>query len=84
KISDIKSGDYFIVPPQAATKNISREYLDSLKKDYDLIFETRSGFAFPNMNLKILVKNLIAGNDNGLVKNKNTSQSLDYYVFIKK
>ena len=88
--SEIKSGDYLVIPPQANTKNITNGYLNLLKNDYKLVFQTKSPLAFPNLNLKILIKYLISKRlsqnqkASGLITNENLVERSDYYVFVKK
>ncbi len=87
----IKSGDYFIVPSEATTKNITSNYLQSLNKDYALLFKTTSPLAFPSLNLKTLAKYILSQRlsqsqktEEGLIINENLMHWPDYYVFIKR
>jgi len=88
--SEIHSGDYLIVQPEATKINITKEYIQSLSKDYKLLFRTNSPLAFPNLNLKTLAKYLLserlsqAQKDEGVITNENLMRWPDYYVFIKK
>ncbi|MEK7144219.1 MAG: hypothetical protein AAB820_02720 [Patescibacteria group bacterium] len=90
EIDTIKSGDYLIVSPQSTKINPSKNYLESLKKNYELVFQTRSPLAFPNINLKILVKYLLlkrmsqAQKSGGALINENLMNWPNYYVFVKK
>ena len=90
EIDTIKSGDYLIVSPQSTKINPSENYLESLKKDYDLVFQTRSPLAFPNINLKTLVKYLLskrmspAQKSGGALINENLMNWPNYYVFVKR
>ena len=90
EIDAIKSGDYLIVSPQSTKINPSENYLESLKKDYDLVFQTRSPLAFPNINLKTLVKYLLskrmspAQKSGGALINENLMNWPNYYVFVKR
>lgn len=87
---EIKSGDYLIVLPQSAKINPSRNYVESLKKDYDLVFQTKSPFAFPNINLKTLVKEFLSKRmsqsqkSEGVLINENLMNWPNYYVFVRK
>ena len=87
---EIKKDDYFIVSPQNTKINPSQNYIQSLKKDYELVFQTDSNFAFPNINLKTLVKYLISKKlsqqqkSGGVIVNENLMNWPDYYVFVKK
>jgi hypothetical protein len=86
---EIKSGDYLIVSPHS-TKNASKSYLNFLKNDYELVFQTKSPLAFPSLNLKTLVKYFLSKKlsesqkASGVMINENLMNSPDYYVFIKK
>lgn len=87
--SSILKGDYLIVPPYTiSTKNADGKYIQSLKKDYKLVFYTQSKLAFPNINLKTVIKYFMiksmAGKEKGIIVNENLMQLPDYYVFIKK
>lgn len=88
--SEIHSGDYLIVQPEATKINITKEYIQSLSKDYKLLFRTNSPLAFPNLNLKTLAKYLLSSRlsqtqkDEGVITNENLMRWPDYYVFIKK
>jgi len=61
-----------------------------LKKDYDLVFQTKSPLAFPNINLKTLAKYILSSRltqkqkEEGLMVNENLIESPNYYVFIKR
>ncbi len=80
-----RQGDYLIVTPQA-TRDISEEYLLSLRKKYTLVFQTSSPFALPDLNLKTIVKQYLlkkSANGNTIIKDENLLQLPDYYLFIK-
>jgi len=87
---EAKSGDYLIVPAEATAKNITKNYLQSLDKDYNLVFKTESLLGFPNLNLKTLVKYLLSEKlsqnqkEKGLMINENLMHWPNYYVFIKR
>ena len=77
---------------EAAAKNITKKYMESLGIDYELVFNTKSKFEFPQINLKILAKYIIlqkqkknsALTTKGVIISENLLDSPDYYVFIKK
>jgi len=85
-----KGGDYLIVPAEASTKNISKDYVQSLSREYDLIFRTKSPLAFPNFNFKTLIKYFLSKKislsqkEKGVMINENLMQWPNYYVFIRK
>ena len=85
-----KSGDYLIIPAEASTKNITKDYVRSLSKEYDLIFKTKSPLGFPNLNLKTLAKYLLSKKisqsqkEKGAMINENLMQWPNYYIFIRK
>lgn len=85
----VNSGDYLIVAPQS-TRNLSGGYIDTLKKDYDLVYFTQSTLAIPRMDIKTLVKYFLAHKlsaaqkAGGVMLNENLWNWPDYYVFIKK
>lgn len=89
-IDEIKTGDYLIVSPQSTKVNITDDYLSSLDQDYDLVFQTKSAFAFPQFNLKTLAKYLLSQKitknreSYNVIVNENLMEQPDYYVFIKK
>jgi hypothetical protein len=86
---EIKSGDYLIVVPQSS-KNTDKAYLQSLQKDYDLIFQTKSKFAFPQYNLKTAAKYFLSKRlsmeqkSKAVIISENLLDRPDYYVFVKK
>lgn len=86
-ISEVSAGDYLIVAPQS-TRLVTGETRKELESEgYELQFKTESRFAFPNVNLKTLVKFLIVRALPGtqeFVSNTNVFQSPDYYVYAKK
>jgi len=90
KFFEISKGDYLIITPDSTTKNINKAYIQSLGKDYDLLFRTKSPLAFPNLNLKtpikyFLSKRLSQGQkEKGVMINENLMHWPDYYVFIRK
>jgi len=90
KTFEISKGDYLIIAPDSATKNINNDYIQSLNRDYDLVFETESPLAFPDLNLKTLVKYILTRRltaeqkKEGLMINENLMQRPDYYVFVKR
>jgi hypothetical protein len=86
----IESGDYLVVPSEATAKNITRAYIQSLNKDYQLLFRTKSPLAFPSFNLKTPVKYFLSQRlsrnqkEEGVMINENLMHWPDYYVFIKR
>ncbi|PIR87919.1 MAG: hypothetical protein COU10_02075 [Candidatus Harrisonbacteria bacterium CG10_big_fil_rev_8_21_14_0_10_45_28] len=89
KTDKIASGDYLVISPQTP-KNINKPYLQSLNKDYELVFQTKSPLAFPNLNLKTLAKYFLSRKisqsqkEKGVMTNENLMQWPDYYVLIRK
>ncbi len=87
---ETKSGDYLIVPAEATAKNITKNYIQSLSKDYELVFKTESPLAFPNLNLKTPVKHLLSKRlsqsqkEKGAMINENLMHWPNYYVFVKR
>ena len=92
KFFEISKGDYLIITADGSTtKNITPAYIQSLNKDYNLVFRTYSPLAFPNLNLKTLAKYLLSQRlsenqkiKQGVMVNENLMQWPDYYVFIRK
>lgn len=90
KFYEIKKGDYLIISPRITKVDVNQEFIQSLLKDYDLIFKTRSLLAFPDINLKTLAKYILSvkplkdQEEKGIVVNKNLMNWPDYYVLIKK
>ncbi len=90
KTDKIVSGDYLIVSPQNTRKDIDKKYLQSFDKDYQLVFQAKSQLAFPNLNLKTLIKYFLSKKlsqsqkAGGVVVNENLMDLPDYYVFVKK
>lgn len=86
--SKILKGDYLIVNP-FSTNNVDNGYIQSIRKNYKLVFYTRSKLFFPPWNLKTLIKYFLMKNkliykQKSFIVNKNLMQSPDFYVFIKK
>ena len=87
--SEVQSGDYLVVTPQRET-NRGIAHLAELKKDYTLVLETKSPFAFPNVTLKSLIKFIASSllsrdkTSNGLIVNETIIEDPDYYIFVKK
>ena len=92
KFFEISKGDYLIITADGSTtKNITPAYIQSLDKDYDLLFKTSSPLAVPDLNLKTLAKYLISQRlsqnqkmKEGMLLNENLMQWPDYYVLIHK
>jgi hypothetical protein len=82
KFYDIQKGDYLIISPRNTKINIDRNFVHTKFSDYDLIFETKSPLAFPDISLKTLVKYFLSGRIAML--NQNLMNWPDYYVLIKK
>lgn len=88
-ISEIKSGDYLIIVPQGP-RNITSDYIESLKNNYTLVFRTKSKFEFPQINLKTFVKYVLSKEltaeqkAGGIMLSENLWDYSDYYVFVKK
>lgn len=87
-LQQIQGGDYLVVSPQG-TKNFDDRYVESLKKDYDLVFRTHSPLAVPRFELKTFVKYLLSrklstGQKAGVMLNENMWNWPDYYVFIRR
>jgi len=87
-LQQVQSGDYLVVSPQG-TKNFDDRYVESLKKDYDLVFRTHSSLAVPRFELKTLVKYLLSRKLSteqkaGVMLNENMWNWPDYYVFIRR
>ena len=88
-LSDIHSGDYLVVSPHS-TANLDATYLESLSKDYEMVFRADSMFAIPRVNLKMAVKYLmirgLTSEQRGgrVIVNENLWNWPDYYVFVKR
>ncbi len=87
--SSISQGDYLLVYAFNLGTRTDKAYLDSLLEDYKLVFRTESPFAFPNVNIKTLVKkiSLIILPENyidKLIVTKSTEYTPDYYVFVRR
>lgn len=87
-LQQTQRGDYLVVSPQG-TKNIDDRYIESLSKDYDLVFRTNSPLAVPRFELKTLVKYFLAKRLSpelkaDVIQNENLWNWPDYYVFVRK
>ncbi len=88
-LSPPQKGDYLVITPQS-TGDTSKAHRESLVKDYELIFQTKSTFAFPRLTLKTLVKYFLARilpdrqKQQGVLLNENLLEQPDYYVFIRR
>lgn len=81
-------GDYLVVSPQSV-RNIDKRFLETLSKEYDLVFHTESPFAVPRVTLKtavkyVLMQGLQMRSNVGFITNDNLLNWPDYYVFIKR
>jgi hypothetical protein len=85
----IQRGDYLVVSPESL-RNYDREYIENLKKDYDLVFYTQSPLSIPLVGLKTFVKYLLSQElsptqkASGVILNENLLHWPDYYVFVRK
>ncbi len=85
----IRSGDIFVVSPQSL-KWVDKAYIDRLKQDYELVFESQSPLAVPNVTVKALAKYILMkrdarrGEDSGLMVSQNIFEWPDYYIFVKR
>lgn len=88
-LPSIQRGDYLIVSPQS-TRNIDREHIEKLKRDYELVFHTESTFSVPRFDLKTLLKHYLsrklssAQKAQGIMLNENLWNWPDYYVFVRR
>jgi hypothetical protein len=88
-LQTIASGDYLIVSPHS-TKNVDQNYIESLARDYQLMYKTDSRFAVPDLNLKAIIKYIISQmswssyEDSGMLVNRNIMNWPDYYVFVRR
>jgi len=89
----IAKGDYLIVSPQSTDdiKNSSNKaYLESLNDEYDLIFKTKSMFAFPMLNLKEVMRYFLSVGASpgqklfGISRKQPNMRWPDFYVFVHK
>lgn len=84
-----KSGDYLLVTPKSM-EPVNRGLIERLGEKYDLVFETKSPLALPDINLKTLAKLTIQKQLLGRERNKeiihdsNIFVMPDHYVFVKK
>jgi hypothetical protein len=83
-------GDYRVVLP-AGERDVTEQYLASLRANYRLVFATHSPFAVPAYDAKTLVKEALAGRltadqrtRQGLVVSENALERPDFYVFVHK
>ena len=85
----IRRGDYLVLSPQS-TRYFDQDVIEKLKKEFDLVFYTKSTFAIPRFDLKVFVKNIMfqrlspEAKMKGVIKNENIWNWPDYYVFIKR
>lgn len=86
-LQSIASGDYLIVSPHSVN-DVDQRYIDSLAKDYQLVYKTNSRFAVPDFSIKVVIKYLFSqmpwfsNNNRGMFVNRNLMNWPDYYVFI--
>lgn len=84
---EIKPGDYLVIPADA-DMNIDDTYLESLKRDYRLVFRTYSRFNVPLITAKTALKYILLTifgqhmNDQVIV-GRNLLNNPDYYVYIR-
>lgn len=84
-VEQIQKGDLRLILPQA-WKDYSKEDFAAFDRDYSLLYRTHSPFFFPLFTAKTLLKGHLANRESssGLVRNPNTLQLVDYYVYEKK
>ena len=91
--SKIAKGDYLIVTPEITDEiknNSNKDYLESLNNEHDLVFRTRSAFAFPMLNLNEIIRYFLSVAASPGQKLFGVSQKRpfmrwpDFYVFIHK
>ncbi len=88
-LPQIEKGDILVLSPQS-TKWFDRDYIEKLKQDYELVLQTESPLAVPNVTVKALIKytmmrrELRRGESSGLMVSQNIFEWPDYYVFIKR
>ena len=85
-----ESGDYLLLVPSKSIISVDLKTIGNIKKGYDLIFETKSPLAFPNINLKTFVKYFLGkkineGKMKNLITNKNDNFGIlpNFYIFRK-
>ena len=85
-----ESGDYLLLVPSKSIISVDLKTIGNIKKGYDLIFETKSPLAFPNINLKTFVKYFLGkkineGKMKNLITNKNDNFGTlpNFYIFRK-
>ena len=92
-LSEISKGDYLIVSPETTDdikNNGNKDYLKNLNNEYNLVFRTKSAFAFPMLNLKETIRYFLSVGASpgqkffGISRKQPFMRWPDYYVFIKK
>jgi hypothetical protein len=78
----IRKGDYVLIPPFSSIIP-DEEYLQSLEKDYVLLFKTNTRFYISTMGLKSILKYLAIRFDLIEISSKALNQAVDYYFFEK-
>lgn len=87
--SSVQRGDYLVVSPLSG-KNIDSSVIDSLQRDYDLVYRTHSSWAIPSISLKTAVKYALSvglssqAKSKGYLLGENIFNCPDFYIFIKK
>ena len=91
--SEISKGDYLIVTPESPDEiknNNNKNYLKSLNNEYDLVFRTKSAFAFPMLNLKESIRYFLSIGASpgqkffGISRKQPFMRWPDFYVFVRK
>lgn len=88
-LQTVSRGDYLVVTPQTS-KFVNAAYLQSLMRDYDLVYQTESGYAVPNISLKTAIKFVImklsvsSQINAGFIVSQNLMNWPDYYVFVRR
>jgi len=79
-----EKGDFWVIIP-SSTRHITPDYLALLQKDYELLYQTESLLAIPDLSLKTMIKRSAMGVlSKSVVLDNNVSRSPNYYVFVKK
>ena len=92
--SAIKTGDYLVVSSLSTDfskkNNGDKDYLESLEKEYNLVFQTNSPLEFPMFTLKEAARYFLYKINQSDKKfltmdiRKPNLESPDFYVFVKK
>lgn len=82
----VKQGDYLLITP-FTKKTVNSEYLRLLSRDYTLVYRTKTPWALPDLNLRLMLKKIlrkVTGHAPNFLGGDGQYPILDYFIYRKK